>query len=85
MIYIYINKTMMRKDYLVEILTPDRDIQHTKICKGRSEVINYINSSFNGAKICTKDILQTKLHNSRGKKINKILRNSINIRPVNVV
>lgn len=80
---------MLRKEYLVEILKTDpalleedRTVQHTRICKGRREVIDYINNTFNGAKICTKDILQTKLHNSGNKKLNKILRDFINVRVV---
>lgn len=76
---------MLRKEYNVCIYNPndpEKNVKEFKRCKGRQEVINFINDCFGGASIVTKTTLQTKLYNPQQKKINKILNNCIDITPI---
>ena len=57
---------MLRKEYNVLIYNPEdpeKNVKEFKRCKGRQEVIDFINSCFGGASIVTKTTLQTKLYN----------------------
>ena len=76
---------MLRKEYNVFIYDPkdpEKVVKHFNRCKGRKEVIDFINDCFGGATIVTKTTLQTKLHNPQKKKINKTLENCVEIKPI---
>lgn len=76
---------MLRKEYNVFIFDPndpEKTVKHYHRCKGRKEVIEFINNCFGGATIVTKTTLQTKLYNPQKKKINKTLNNCVEIKPI---